>query len=185
MEDAISQESERQNPQPDSHLRLCSQMDESSSSSSYSSKGPGIPYYPGEIPPFNPLQDFGLSAASNNPPAPKKPAPKLKKPPPVLPQNMRLKWGKFGRIFPPKHNWFITGGNTISFGLSNDWAITASLQVKRRKQSHTKHYRWHKRKVKVACRLLDRLSEVESGREDGRSRAYCERLWQLALARLD
>ena len=103
MEDALAQENERQNPQPDSHLGLCANMDESSaSSSSYSAKGPGIPYYAGEMPTLNPL----IIPASPDayPPAPKKPAPKLKKPPPILPKHMQIKLGKYGRIFPPKRN---------------------------------------------------------------------------------
>ena len=99
MEDAISQENDRQNPEPDSHLQLLSHTDESSASSSYSSKGTGNPYYPGDMP------FFGSSSASSSPPAAKKPAaPKMKKPPPILPPNMRVKWGKYGHIFPkPKH----------------------------------------------------------------------------------
>ena len=101
MEQEMAPQEDRQNPQPDSNLGLCADMGENSqSSTSYSSKGQGIPYYAGEMPaPKNPII---APALPFNPNPPAAPPPKSKKAAPILPWNLTPHDGKHPGRYDPK-----------------------------------------------------------------------------------
>ena len=100
MEQEMAPQEDRQNPQPDSNLGLCANMGENSqSSSSYSAKGQGIPYYAGEMPKttnptITPALPLGHPKAPLFKPPPKKPAP-------ILPWNLRPHDGKHPGRYDP------------------------------------------------------------------------------------